>query len=196
VAYGLHLATRVQLALTGTRRCLEDRQSGALEIILATPVKDAELIRAHHQSLSQAFRGPLLVLLGINIVLQLTIIIFYEHLHMNQGAWAIFSVFFTGGALVTLADFTTLRWLSLCESLRRSTQLKAAGRAMGALVAGAWPGFALAWLLATRTNPAETVARIFGVWVLFRLLYDWVLIRFCVGWLRPGFRCRTAEAVT
>lgn len=192
-AYGLHLVTRIQLALAATRCLHEDRRSGALEALLTTPVPSADVVRAHHLSLRQAFLRPLLVLLAMNGLLQLAVVCFPRHLRMNNGAGAVFTTFFLGGAAVTLADFAALRWLGLCESLRSPTQLRAAGRALGFLVGAVWPGFAVALLVAISLRREAQGAVAFGVWFAGCLLYDWLIICFCQRWLRPGLRRRVSE---
>jgi ABC-type transport system involved in multi-copper enzyme maturation permease subunit len=191
--YALHLATRIQLALTATERWHDDRKSGALEILLVTPVSDGDVIRAHHASVKRAFRPALMGLLGLNVALELMVLVYYERLHIHQGEGAAFSVFFIGGAALTVADFTALRWLTLTESLRSSTQLKAATRAVIRLVVGAWSAFAVAWLVAVQSNQGETIAGIFFIWLIFSLLYDWGLIKSCRDWIRTGLRDRVAE---
>jgi len=192
-AYGLHLLTRIQLALAATRHLIEDRRSGALELVLTTPVQEAEVVRAHHQSLKRGFLRPLLLLLGMNGLLELAVILFPEQLHMGGGAWAVFTSLFMAGAVVTPADFVTLRWLALRESLRQSNQLKAAGRAFGWLVAGAWPGFGVAFLLAMGLQKEVLAAFVFSCWAAACLLYDWLLVHSCRNWLRRGLRRRVSE---
>jgi len=192
-AYGLHLLTRVQLALAATRHLNEGRRSGALELVLTTPVQEVEVVRAHHQSLKRAFRRPLLLLLGMNGLLELAVFLFPRHLHMGGGAWAIFSSFFIGGAVITMADFVTLRWLGLRESLRSPTQLKAAGRALGLLVGAAWPGFGVAFLIASGLRGDGSAAIVFGCWVAGCIAWDGLLCLRCRRWLRRGLRWRASE---
>jgi hypothetical protein len=186
--YALHALTRVQFALAATRWWNEDKRSRALEAILVTPVSDHELFRAHHDSLLQAFRRPLLGLVLLNIALQMTVVIYLDHLHLRGGPWSIFTVFFVGGVLITAADFAAMRWLSLKESLRCPTQLKAAGAVLGWLCGGAWIAFACAFLVALNFHRAEEAARVFAFWVLACLCYDAALICRCRQWLRRGIR--------
>jgi ABC-type transport system involved in multi-copper enzyme maturation permease subunit len=192
--YALHLATRIQFALTATERWHDDRKSGALEILLVTPVSDVDVIRAHHASVKRAFRPALMGLLGLNVVLELATLGFYDRLHMGNGAGAVFTVFFIGGAVLTIADFAALRWLTLTESLRSPTQLKAATRSICRLLLGAWAAFAIAWLVAVQSNQGETAAAIFFFWLILSLLYDWALVKSCRDWIRLGLRERVSES--
>jgi ABC-type transport system involved in multi-copper enzyme maturation permease subunit len=192
-AYGLHLWTRIQLALAATRRLNEDWRSGALELVLTTPVQEIEMVRAHHESLKRAFLRPLLLLLGLNGLLESAVILFPRELHMDGGAGLVFTSLFLAGAVVTPADLVTLRWLGLRESLRQPTQLKATGRTFGLLVAGPWLGFGVAFLLAVGLQKEVLAAFIFSCWGAACLLYDWLLIRSCRHWLRRGLRRRASE---
>jgi hypothetical protein len=192
-AYGLHLVTRIQLALTATRWLTEDRRSGALEALLTTPVTEAALLNAYHESLRRAFLLPMLLVLGMNAALQLTVFAAAEKLRMNHGAWAIFTAFFVGGGMVTLADFSALSWLCLRASLCSATQMKAAGRAFGRLCLLPWPTFAGAWLVAIQFRDEESAALVFLGWAIACVFYDLNLVRICQQWLRPGLRRRISE---
>lgn len=129
----------------------------------------------------------------MNAALLATVFGAHDKLGMNGGAWAIFTAFFVGGALITLADFTALRWLCLRESLRSGKQMQAAGRAFGRLCVLAWPTFALAWLVAVQFRQEESAALVFLLWAFGCVVYDWGLIGSCRHWLRFGVRWRVSE---
>lgn len=192
-AYGLHLVTRTQLLLAATRRLHEDRQSGALEAILVTPVADGDLPRAHHESLERSFRGHLIALFSLNLALELVVILAYDHLDMGHGTWAIFSAFFVGGAALTFSDFAALRWLGLRESLRKQTQLKAVGRVFLWLSVIPWIAFALTFAFAIQANNEHSVGLIFSTWTAACLVYNRAWTAYCRSSLRNGFRQCVAE---
>jgi hypothetical protein len=192
-ALALHELTRLQFVLTATGPWVEDRRNGALEALLATPITDRELIQSHHRSLKSAFRGQWWILIGMNAALQVSVLLFYDELHMGGGAWAIFSIWFTGGALLTMSDFWTLRWLCLREALRRPTHLRAAGHAFLRLNAIAWPAFAITFAIALQFKDEEVVATMFAMWVVFCLFLNAVNTRLTKQWLRRGLRQRISE---
>lgn len=194
-AYGLHFLTRIQFAMAATRQLHEDHRSGALELLLVAPVPDSHLVQAHHEALRHEFRHAYRALLALNVALQAMVLLFPRQLHMNHGVWAIFSVFFVGGALLTVADFQAMRWLALREALRNATHLKSAGKVLAFLVAFSWPAFAAVFLLSLQAEPSETtVACIFLTWFLACAVYDAILVRRCRAWLKPGLRWRAAES--
>lgn len=187
-AYGLHLFTRVQLLFAATQRVHKDRECGALEAILVTPVTDAEMLQAHHEAFKRQHWATLLTILSTNVVLELAMLVGSKQLHMDADAGMIFSAFFLGGALITLSDFKTLRWVGLREALRQSSQLKAAGRAFVLTMLVPWTAFAVAWLFAMGTNHETMVALIFSAWVAACLLYNELLTSSCQRALQAGLR--------
>jgi ABC-type transport system involved in multi-copper enzyme maturation permease subunit len=187
-AFGLHILTRLQAAWTATQWLNQERRSGALELILTTPVDSAEVLAAHHLSLRGAFRRPMFRLLAVNGALQAAVLLFWDHLHMNNDAGLVFSILFTGGALVTLSDFVTLRWLGLREALRQPTPARAMGRTLGALYLVAWVTLAGAIALQSNRGSASQVAFTFAIWLGICLLWNQVLIRRCQQALKPGLR--------
>jgi hypothetical protein len=191
--YGLHLVTRIHLALAATRQLSEDRRSGALELVLSTPVPDHAVVRAYGEASRRAARRSLWGLLTLNGVLQVFMMVFARTLHVSHGDWGVFTALFVGGAVVTLADFVALRWLALREALRGGSQLKVAGRVLAWLYGGSALGFGAAFLLAIGSN-GETATGVFTAWVVFCLVYDSVLVARCRSWLRVGLRQRLAQA--
>jgi hypothetical protein len=193
-AYGLHLVSRIQGALLATRRLSEDRRSGALELLLTTPLTDSEIVRGHHDGLRRHLRTAFRALLGMNLVLEAMVVVFAEPLHMNGGAWAIFSAFFLGGAVLTLSDFGTLRWLGLRMALNSNTHLKAAAKVLGLLMMPPWLAFALTFLVAIQIRDEKAAAMVFALWAGLVLLYNGALVRASRLWLKPGLRKRVAES--
>jgi hypothetical protein len=192
--YAVHLMTRVQLLLAGTNCFHRDRQSGALEAILVTPVEDADLLRAHHESLGRSFRGHLLTLLAMNLALEIVVFACFRKLNMQHGAWAAFTVFFVGGAVLTIADLCAIRWMALRESLKKQSQIKAAGRTFFLLNVIPWLAFAVACAIAIPINADRHLALVFAGWAAACLAYKLALIAYCRRTLRGGFRRLAAQA--
>ena len=192
-AYALHLITRIQAVLTATRRLHDDRRTGALELLLVTPLPEVDVIEAHHASVRRSLRGGYRTLLALNIALQLAITLGARQLDMDGGGWFIFTAFFAGGFLVTLSDFRTLRWLALRAGLRASTQLKAAGVVFGLLMALPWLAFGVTFVVAIQFNNASEASFFFWLWVAGCLGYNRILEGRVRRWLRPGLRQRVAE---
>lgn len=193
-AYGLHLVIRLHAILTATRALHEDRRSGALELLLVTPLSERSLLQGYQRSFARALGGPKRSLLLMNVALQAMVIVFGRQMHMNNGEWAILSAFFTGGFVVTLSDFFTLRWLGPAAALRATTHLRAVGRVFAALMVLPWLGFVGTFMIAVQFNEEEIVGMIFAAWAVACVLWNALLTAGARTWLRGGIRRRIAEA--
>jgi ABC-type transport system involved in multi-copper enzyme maturation permease subunit len=193
IAYTLHLITRIQAVLTATRQLHDDRRSGALELLLVTPQPEKEVIQAHHESVKRSLRPAWRTLLLLNISLQLAVTLGARQLDTDDEIWFIFTAFFTGGLLVTLSDFRTLRWLALRAGLRAQTHLRAAGTVFGLLMGLPWVAFGTAFLSAIQFNNAVEASAFLWLWVVGCLIYNRILEGGVRRWLKPGLRRRVSE---
>jgi len=189
----LHLISRLQLSWASIRWLQEDRRTGALELLLTTPITESEVVEAHHDSLRRAQRRILYILLGMNVILQVTVVCFWEHLHMDNDAGHMFTIFFVGGALVTLADFVTVRWLGLREGLRQPTPSKAASRVFVSLYAVAWAILVLMVVVISNGMQKDAAMTMFKFWYGICLGIAVVQVAECRRWLGKGLRVRAAE---
>ncbi len=187
-AFGLHLLTRLQSAWSATQWLHEELRTGSLELILTTPVESAEVFAAHHLSLRRVFHRRMRRLWVINAALQAAALLFWDHLHMDHDAASVFSTLFIGGALVTLSDFETLRWLGLREALRQPTPARAMGRVLGTLYSVAWLTLAGTIAVISNLRSKSELWFTFAVWFLVCMIWNQFLIRRCKQALAPGLR--------
>jgi hypothetical protein len=171
----------------------EDRRSGALELLLTTPVNDPPLAAAYREAMRRAGRWTLTSTLAMNLMLELCIIVLFQHLDMNHGAWFFFSVWFVGGAVLLWADWRTMPWLAIRQAGRNRSQSKAAGVLLATLQLPAWIAFALTFLLAVQSGDEGLIGVMFCGWLLACLIYNFWLVRRCQTWLRRGLRWQVAE---
>ncbi len=73
-AYGLHLVIKILIATEAGRRMSEDRRSGAWELLLVTPLRVEEILQGQLQALRRHFRGAMITLGAINIMMALTVL--------------------------------------------------------------------------------------------------------------------------
>ena len=125
-AYALHVMVKGLVAAQACRRFTEDRQSGALELLLATSLSPFAILHAQRQALWEQFRGWLKMLTVVNGLLWLAVSTGREHYDMNDGeTLMIFSSFFVGGAILLFLDFRALSWVGMSEALRGQRQHRA-----------------------------------------------------------------------
>src|SRR5437879_5618392 len=66
MAYGFHHALKWLIAFESSRRLSEDRHSGALELLLVTPVSVEDIIAGQKRALRELFQGPILLAILTN----------------------------------------------------------------------------------------------------------------------------------
>jgi len=144
------LVPTVLLALGASRRILDLRRSGALELLLSTPLSGASLARAEWQVLWHALRWPLAVL---GVLSALPIVLVYA-----PGTWrpanaaAAFAAMHLVGLAKTLVTPVATLWLGLWFGLKARTAAGAVGRTVIWMVVVPWVATACsslvhAWLL-------------------------------------------------
>ena len=181
IAIVMHLLARVELVMAATRRITEDRKSGALEVILVTPIDERELVAAHHDSLRRASRVSLALLWFLSLALVLMMILWRSRIYMSRQDVNVFSVLFLGGAVVSWFDFAAIRWFALRESLRAASQMKAVGKILGIGLAVSVVTFFSAFLLAISQSGSFTSFMFHFIgWYAFCVVFDLALI----GWAK------------
>ncbi len=112
----LHSIIKVWLALAACRRFVDDRRSGALELILCTPLTTGEVVRGQWLALGRQFLGPiLLVLVADTLLLCFGSYAVNYRLPRDQ---ALFALMFGANVIVFLADIVALGLLSMWRGLK------------------------------------------------------------------------------
>ncbi|MGZ4971756.1 MAG: ABC transporter permease subunit, partial [Limisphaerales bacterium] len=95
-AYAAHLAIKIFIALEASRRFAEDRQSGALELLLVTPIQIKEILKGQLAALKRQFRGVLIVLCAMNALMMFCVVYFSKQLRTtgNETLVAFGMIFF------------------------------------------------------------------------------------------------------
>lgn len=125
--YALHLALKVVVAWDASRRFAEDRDSGALELLLCTPVAEHDIWRGWLIGLKRTYVGPLLTLGAIEFGL-LVAGLTQDGWWFGQGIWG---AAFAAGLLLFLTDLYTLSWMGLWQGLGSRNSTRACLRTMG-----------------------------------------------------------------
>jgi ABC-type transport system involved in multi-copper enzyme maturation permease subunit len=97
-------------------RFVEDRQSGALELILCSPLELREIVQGEMRALWRQFGKPVLVLAAFALFLREGAL---RHAHSDITDRDLLMLFWAG-LLVLLADLFTLAWVGLHNSTYRS----------------------------------------------------------------------------
>jgi ABC-type transport system involved in multi-copper enzyme maturation permease subunit len=120
---------KIWMASQTTRRLIDDRRSGALELLLTTPLTSREIVGGLLTATRRQFLMPGLLLLGLLLLLLLA------QSHLLQVEWRNrpddmvreFMIVGLIGMAMFVADTVTIAWLGLWESLRARTNSQASG---------------------------------------------------------------------
>lgn len=132
-----HTVIKFWLASEATRRFSLDRQSGALELLLSTPISVKEILRGQWLGLERQFAGPVFVILLVDFIFLLA--------GRNESAlvttWIV-------GMVIFITDLITLAWLGMWRGLNSQHPNRAAAATLARILFLPWGVFLLLVTLA------------------------------------------------
>ena len=172
-ALAIHLITKLRFVVEVTRQISADRQSGAMELLLVTGLSEGSILEGHKRALRAVSRKPLMLLIGLNLVLELCVLLCPDQLHIDSGARVMFTSLFGGGMVLAAADFFALRQIGLLEGLRAASHLKAALRSFCSTMLPPWVamGLLIVWMASIPIG-IKALAAMYLVWVIVCVVYD------------------------
>jgi ABC-type transport system involved in cytochrome c biogenesis permease component len=114
-----HTLLRTWLVTEACRQFSLDRQSGALELLLSTPLPAREIVRGQVLGLEKQFAGPIFAVLLVDVVFLLAG-------PRNEGWTALWLL----GMIVFLADVFALAWMGMWRGLNSRRPNRAASAAL------------------------------------------------------------------
>jgi hypothetical protein len=198
-AYAVHQVGKYLVALEATRQLSEDRSSGALELLLVTPLPEVQILSGQKQALRRRSQGLQRVLLLVNVGMCLAVLARPKQLSMNPRDQAVFLELFLGGILALFLDFKALQTVGMWMALRARKHHRAVVGTLGRVMAVSWAGvFLLVFVMVTRAfSPSETeLASVFAVWFVAGFLTDLIFSAQARAGLERGLRYWVAGAET
>jgi ABC-type transport system involved in cytochrome c biogenesis permease component len=196
--FGMHLAAKVLIAAESSRRLHDPRQSGALELLLVTPLPVQAIVQGQQNTLRAQFRRALLGLCLINL-LTLNILIRWDSgLSMPSQSMErnTFIEIFLGGALMLWLDAAALAWVGMWKGLKSKKYSRAVLATLAQVTGAPWLAFALFIFLAT-ISPArfnqEHFYILFALWFCVGVAIDLVSILDARTKLAAEFRAVVAQ---
>jgi ABC-type transport system involved in multi-copper enzyme maturation permease subunit len=171
-AYGLHLIIKALIAAEASRRINEDRQSGALELLLVTPLPVRAILSGQMQALRHHFKGPVAVLLLLNFALCWLVVSNPKPLDINGRDVAIFLELFAGGAVMLVLDFYTLGWVGMWRGLNATKHHRAVVGAVLRVMGIPWIFVFLLVFMRIGFRGPEGVIITFAIWFLTGAVVD------------------------
>jgi hypothetical protein len=204
LTFGLHFAAKILIASESGRRFHQDRQSGALELLLATPLPVEDIVNGQREALRLQFQRALWLISIVNVLTFLTgmAIILVEFSRMPAGAmnflWrqiVMMSEVFLGGAVLLWLDASALIWLGMWRGLTAKKYPRSVLAAWGQVMAPPW----LALLFFVLIGPMMGGGVSEGTVNLFILLWfgvGAVVDVLSISWARQNLFSRLRSAVS
>src|SRR5439155_6075187 len=149
--YALHAAMKCWVAWEAGRRFAEVRRSGALELLLVTPLSERAILAGWLTGLKRRFAGPVAMLLSLDFLLWWA---------GADGGWLLAMLVATG---LFIADCYTLCWVSLWKGLTARSSTRAYVETLSRVLVLPWLTFLERWEF-----PAW-----FSIWMSHQALAGW-----------------------
>jgi hypothetical protein len=124
----MHGLFKICAASEASHRLMEDRRSGALELLLSTPLSVREILRGQLHALHRQFAVPLVAVLFFDFVLLASLLSSRTFSRSDVGE---ISALFVTMMILMLLDFGALRWVGMWLAMRAKNSLLAT---LGAVV--------------------------------------------------------------
>ncbi len=184
-SFVLHLVVKVLIASEASRRMNQDRQSGALELLLATPLSIEAILYGQRRALLRQFAPSLVMLCLVNGALCLGMATWE---HIDSDILGVFFEIFIGGMVMVGMDFLALSWMGMWRGLNATKHHRAVLGTLGRIMAPPW--LAVFLLIFTQPNFGGTsgVAICFGSWFLLGGVVDVAAGAYAADKLKWEFR--------
>ena len=190
VALGVNLILKYLMAWEASRRLHADRQSGALELLLATPLPQKSILRTQMRALHPLFLPPMIFMLvvGCGVYVASKGPKFTPGFTLADPLSGIAALSWMGTLYL---DFQAISWTAMLMGLRMRTHQMAVLATLGMVLALPWLG----WVLLNILVPihSTTQERILLIaWYCLAALWEIILIRSATKSLRRDFRALAA----
>jgi ABC-type transport system involved in cytochrome c biogenesis permease component len=189
LAFALHVFFKCLVAVEATRRLSEDRQSGALELLLVTPLPPADIIRGQRMALAHLFRWPMRMLFGMNLLL-LAMMTWPGRNNWLGPDSTIFAIIFGGGIPLLLADCSLIGRAGIWSALTTTRHTRAVLKTIRNLLLPSWVAILLLWFFGMTSGGISTgtVQTLVVAWIVFGLVVDAIVLAITASRLRGNFR--------
>jgi ABC-type transport system involved in cytochrome c biogenesis permease component len=193
LGFALHVLVKLLMIVESVSRLNHDRNSGALELLLVTPLPVKAIMMAQRKALRAHFRRATWTLCLLNLALISAVFGFERALQMDTEAQSLFTELFVGGVVALLADSEALLWVGMWRGLSKRQAYKAVILTAVQLLGPCW--LLAFFAIVTNFTPASElgVAGMFAMWFLAGLSVDGLSIGFARSRLAERFRSVAAQ---
>ncbi|MBK8000386.1 MAG: ABC transporter permease subunit [Verrucomicrobia bacterium] len=116
-AFGFHVIVKGLMAVQATRRLCDERRSGALELLLATPLQPVQILTGQRSVFRRQFKPFAWALTLMNVSLLVVMGVNYPR-DFGGDDVLMFAAIFSGGSLLLWVDFYAIDWVGMWAALR------------------------------------------------------------------------------
>ena len=193
-AYAVHVLLKCQFAAEAARRFAQDRASGALEMLLSTPLKPREILDQSWAALQRRFRAAQWLALSLNAGL-LMCFLAGGGFNAPPKDWPLITLLMLGAGGLLFLDCRALAWTAMLEGMRGRKPLRAALGAVGRVLVPMWAGISLYLFLGFSglLNDDAVTKALVVLWFLAGTALDVVLANRARTLLQTHFRLLAVE---
>jgi hypothetical protein len=158
----VNLVLKFMIASEASRRLNDDRQSGALELLLVTPLKIRSIVSGQRRALLRQF----VFALGFSILLMAAPWYAFAHFSPpNNSDDDFFAIMVVGNIVSLVSDFVALGWVGMWDGLRARQHHRAILRTLIKILVVPWIIFLLMQtMMLSGARSAGEAKAIFMVW--------------------------------
>ncbi len=194
MAYGLHQFLKCMIAIEASRRFSEDRQSGALELLLVTPLDPRLIVTGQQMAMRRAFTFPLFLLILMNAAIIL-LAIAPGPIHMSKSELPLFLAVFLGGMVLLVLDASALVRVAMWTALTTRRHNRAILAAMGRVMFPPWVAvlFFVFLSIAGGIRSKTAVETMIVLWLIGSAILAWAGATWAARNLNRDFRHAAAS---
>ena len=137
----LNILLKGWVATEVSRQLAEDRQRGALELLLSTPLSVRDILQGHLLALRRQFQWPVVVVLSLFVLFMLAGL---RDIYGERGLWVWLWI---AGMVMLVGDLAALYWVGMWQGLTARTPQRAGSGTLAQILAIPWVGMALSLLV-------------------------------------------------
>jgi hypothetical protein len=182
-SFGLHLLVKTLVGGEACRRLNEDKRSGALELLLCTPIRARSILAGQMALIRRLYILPIVALVFLNFQW------FAEMNSADEQAVVRYAIW------VLPLDCYALAWVGMLNALKGGSYAGTLFKSVGLVMVPPWI-MVLLYVFARLTGPSSSEERqaFFFVWFVLSAGYDLILAAWAGTRLHFGFRSLAAEA--
>ena len=154
------------------RQLAAERQQGALELLLSTPLTVRDILRGQRLALNRQFLGPACTVLVVFLLLMLASL--SETADAEQRLACV--CFYSAGMLMLVVDLAALYWVGMWQGLSSKNPNRATNGSVGRILVMPWVGIAVALavmaLMWANRGEGPSWKFFIGLWVSLGLAVD------------------------